>query len=49
MCRRFQMYAFSLIAFGAGVLMGGSLEGGLTVICIGIGGIMLGLYLLQKK
>ena len=32
MCRRFQMYAISLIAFGAGVLLGGSLDGGLVVI-----------------
>ena len=49
MCRRFQTCAVSLIAFGAGVLLGCCLEGGLVVICLGIGGVLAGLYLLQKK
>lgn len=49
MCRRYQLYAYVLIAFGAGLLLGCCMEQGLIRVCVGIGGVLLGLYLLQKK
>lgn len=49
MCRRNQVHAFILIAFGAGILLGGCFSHGLLRICVGLGGILLGLSLLQKK
>lgn len=49
MCRRNQLWAFVLIAFGLGLLVGLWLTSGFLCGCLGVGAVALGLILLQRK
>ncbi len=49
MCRRNQLYAWILLSFGAGVLLGLWLECNFLAHCFGIGVICAGSCLLRKK
>lgn len=49
MCRRFQVLAVGLIAFGAGVLVGGWVESGLIRFLLAAGAIFGGILLLGEK
>lgn len=49
MCRQNQALGMAVIAFCAGLLLGGWCEAGLGIFFVGIGGICLGMGLLKKK
>lgn len=49
MCRRNQLFAFLLIAFGVGLLVGLWLTSGFVCGCLGVGSVVCGLLLIQKK
>lgn len=49
MCRQNQALGFAVITFSAGLLLGSICEMSFGVFLLGIGGIGLGLLLLQKK
>lgn len=49
MCRRNQLWAFVLIAFGLGLLVGLCLSSGFVCCCLGIGAVVMGLFVLQRK
>ena len=49
MCRRNQMWGFSAIAFGLGLLTGCSMETGFWCCLLGIGAIIFGFVCFHKK
>lgn len=49
MCRKNQLYGFTLIAFGVGLMIGNWLESGIFCFLLGLGGVFLGLWMLGKK
>ena len=49
MCRRNQLLAFALVAFGMGLLVGLWLSSGFVCGCLGVGSVTFGLFILQKK
>lgn len=49
MCRRKQLCGVALMAFGLGLLAAGLFESVLFCGCLGFGGIVVGVVVLQKK
>ena len=49
MCRQNQMWGCALIAFGLGVIVGMLLEGGFLGCFFGLGLIILGFCVIQRK
>lgn len=49
MCRRNQLWGFTAIAFGLGLLIGCSIESGFWCCILGISAIVFGFLSLQRK
>lgn len=49
MCRRNQLLAVALMAFGAGMLSATFFESGLFCGCLGVGIVAVGIVVVQKK
>lgn len=49
MCRKNQLLGVAALAFGLGLLMCGWFESGFLRICFGVGLVVTGVVLLQKK
>lgn len=49
MCRQNQMWGCALMAFGLGVIVGMLLDGGFLCCIFGIGMIILGFCVIQRK
>lgn len=48
MCRRQLLFAWILLAFGAGLLLGVLLDSAFLKCCMGIGSLVVGILLLRK-
>ena len=49
MCRRNQLWGCCMIALGLGLLIGLCIASGLVGGCLGVGAVVLGLCLIQRK